>query len=226
VKVPLENCFPDPTLTPSSQYIPARSAWGNTPRHGTPPVNTNIPQAPIAGRNRSPIELATTGHSPVRSQQGPPHSPSHRRASSDNYYEDVDPRFSDPAPPESNNPAAIAAGRVTNPPDPYAQPGAQQNINQTNNTNFSRTMSPPRQNTGNSSLAPQRQPLEQSNSYDSEGSNLASVSQRGVNPQWRPGMGNERPPERYADRGAYGPGGVPIRGPGGNGNGGRIPGTF
>ena len=94
--------------------------------------------------------------------------------SSDNYYEDVDPRFADEG--KQNIPTVLVpGGQGHEQHDQYLQ----------------------------------HPPLQQSASYDSmqdgplsEASNFTSISERGVNPQWQP-----------ENRGPYGPGGIPNRGP-------------
>lgn len=159
-------------------YIPPRAAWaGAVGRNGTPPIITNQPLAPI---HASPVELPTehTSHNPH--QKSPKHS---RYNSSDTYYEDVDPRFAEPQPPiQSNNtmPTSLMPGHA-----------AGQHID--------RGLSPGQ--------------LDPSSSYESiqEGarspaasdtSHFTSISQRGVNPNWRPppnatgmmgGVPNRRP---------------------------------
>ena len=110
------------------------------------------------------------------------HFPSHRRYNSgDNYYEDVDPRFVDPAPaPQPNSPMPTSL-----------MPGHYPNFDN-----------------GNSHLEP-------SSSYESiqdgarspaasDNSNYTSISQRGINPSWRPPPGLGR---------GMGMGGVPNRRP-------------
>lgn len=134
--------------------------------------------------------------------------------SSDNYYEDVDPRFADP---EDNGPAPIPSllmpGHVEdapNPPEhamPYPTQPQQQhlNINQVHG-----------------------QYLEPAASYESFGddarspaeSDMTSISRRGVNPDWRPGPGPGHQgygpmPGPYNGQEGYpmGQGGVPNRRP-------------
>jgi len=139
--------------------------------------------------------------------------------SSDNYYEDVDPRFAD-SDPAANEPAPIPSllmpGHVENAPSPpehgmsYHPQSQQQHLN-------------PNQD--------QRQYLEPATSYESFGqgspaeSDMTSISRRGVNPDWRPGPGQgQGPPGQHgygpipgpynADGGyAMGQGGVPNRRP-------------
>lgn len=147
-----------------SSYVPPRAVWaGAIGRNGTPPLNTSQPLASI---HDSPVELPT---------QHPGQSPRHNSAkhtrmnSSDTYYEDVDPRFAEPEPPIPNSgpvPASLMPGHA----------GGQ---------HIDRGLSPGHH-------------LDPSSSYESiqEGarspatsdtSHFTSISQRGVNPNWRPG---------------------------------------
>ena len=164
-------------LTRRSSYVPARAAWaGGVARHGTPPLGTiqGSPNVAVPPGRRSPPNL----------QQAPAHTPSRARVnSSDNYYEDVDPRFSSADPSSSalgNIPTLLVPGGNTGDHlDPYS--GQQQ-----------------------------RHQLQPTSSYDSvndgpesDASNFTSISQRGVNPEWQA----EHNPQGYAT------GGVPNRAP-------------
>ncbi|KAL8842073.1 MAG: hypothetical protein Q9170_000676 [Blastenia crenularia] len=189
-------------------YVPPRAAWANPASRLNINNTSNPSQNVISPIADSPItELpASTSRSPPIPQliSAAPNSsnatnmPGHNRYNSaDNYYEDVDPRFAEPAsshPPIHSNaplPSALTAGLQSQPP----QQGVIENVNDHNNTY-----------------------LKPSNSYDSipenthdsgarspavsDGSNYTSISQRGINPQWRP------PPDP-----AMGMGGVPNRKP-------------
>lgn len=172
-------------------YVPPRAAWtGGPSRTGTPPtVNASQPLSTVQA---SPVELPTPIDQP--SQGAPPQqrAPHARYNSGDNYYEDVDPRFAapEPAPPASSPlPSSLMAG-----PNPSS------------NLQVDRGHSPTH--------------LEPSSSYEdiqdgtrspatSDNSNYTSISQRGVNPAWRPppsgmgmGMGgvpNRRPAQQQRD---------------------------
>jgi hypothetical protein len=110
-----------------------------------------------------PVELPTT-NSAVGSYRAPSR-PRINSGGSDVYYEDVDPRFaaeSDPAPPVQQRgapmPASLAPGAAHGMHDvPLASSGSYED------------------------LPGARSPAE------SETSNFTSVSQRGVNPNWKPG---------------------------------------
>jgi hypothetical protein len=119
-----------------------------------------------------------------------------RRESSDNYYEDVDPRFADPLPSQP-------------PLGPPRMLPANQGTGYTNSSNGNLRVQPPQSQPlggadGNSSYediqSGQRSPAE------SERSNFTSVSQRGINPRWNPGpnyggsgpMPNRRPAPQQA----------------------------
>ena len=158
-----------------SAYVPARAAWaGGVGRNGTPPLGTIQGANDISAR-RSPPNL----------QQAPNLTPSRARVNSgDNYYEDVDPRFTtDPSPDNNTIPTLLVPGNRgdNSTQDPYG-PASSQHL---------------------------RAPLQPSASYDSvndgpesDASNFTSISQRGVNPEWQAdqyGMGgvpNRVPPQQ------------------------------
>ncbi len=167
--------------------MPPRAAWANGPvRSRTPP--TVKPSQPLPTVQASPVELPTPiDHDlpkPLEQQRAPAHA---RYNSGDNYFEDVDPRFVEPEPvPQARSllPSALVAGGHPN-----------------DNLQIHRGNSPSH--------------LEPSNSYEdiqegtrspaaSDNSNYTSISQRGVNPAWRPPPGQ-----------GYGPrtGGIPNRRP-------------
>ena len=181
---PSRSTFPsaDPLTNRTSSYVPPRSQWPAGVGHrGSPPLET-IQGSPATA------ELAAR-HSPPIAQQAPVHAPSRARVnSSDNYYEDVDPRFSGDLEVDTRQQAPIPTVLV---------PGGQPVDDLAHHDPYY---------TGNSQ--PQRQPLNPTPSYDSvndgpesDNSNFTSISQRGVNPQWQPeGQGQ-----------GYGVGGVPNR---------------
>ena len=154
-----------------------------------PPSNTTA----LDPHTMGPVEL------PVQStlRKDSRSSPSHARNASDNYYEDVAPRFASPSPP----------------------PGDTRHLTQQTQQTTSSAAVP-------SSLMPgiaQKTPgypvvehrgeiVDPTESYDdlpegqqspaSDHSNMTSISQRGVNPNWRPGstdlQGNLAVPPRRA----------------------------
>ena len=162
-------------------YVPPRAAWTGVTRGVTPPPNTTT---------LDPVELPTSNPNITRR---PPNSslsqarvPGHGRnqSSADAYYEDVDPRF---AAPETDTARQTQTTQSSSAVPPSLMPGI--------------TQAP--------SHAPQRptiEPIDPSSSYEelqdgqmspaSDNSNMTSISQRGVNPNWRPGMegpgGNQR----------------------------------
>ncbi len=119
-----------------------------------------------------------------------PHSPTHRRQSSgDHYYDDVEPRFSEPldTTPETQT---ITPSHIP----PALTPGYTAPLANLNTTAVQRDPAHYLQ-ASNPALN-----LEHKNSYEdiqegsrspaeSDRSNFTSVSQRGVNPRWNPGMG-------------------------------------
>ena len=114
----------------------------------------------------SPVELPTSNSFVGGPSNRQPSPMTHRRMSSagDNYYEDVDPRFAatDPRPPTSNGGAnMIPASLTPGPPQQGVSPGD-------SNGSYEDL-----QEGARSPAA-------------SEASHFTSVSQRGVNPNWRP----------------------------------------
>lgn len=141
-----------------SRYVPPRRNWTRT--GGTGPAHLVHDQATV-----HPVELPTS-NSTVAAYRAPNH-PRVNSSGSDIYYEDVDPRFaaeSDPPPPlplqqrAAPVPASLAPGAAHGMQDvPLARTGSYED------------------------LPGARSPAE------SDTSNFTSVSQRGVNPNWRPG---------------------------------------
>lgn len=128
-----------------STYVPPRQQW-NEPGRASP-----------LNPASQPAELPS------------PTAIGNKRASADNYYEDVDPRFAEPAAASNLSPnSAPNYARVNNP-----------------NQNLRPIQPPPMGLDGSSSYedlhAGQRSPAE------SDRSNFTSVSQRGVNPRWNDG---------------------------------------
>ncbi|KAF4626691.1 hypothetical protein G7Y89_g11466 [Cudoniella acicularis] len=153
----------------TDEYVPPRQAWGAG--------------AGAAGRSSPLNSIPQVAELPSPTNVGP------RRISTDNYYEDVDPRFAEP-PPATNSlvPAALAPGYPAN------------------NNNSNNNLAPLGGLDGNYSYediqSGARSPAE------SDRSNFTSVSQRGINPRWNPGQGygppmpNRRPvnpPQQQTD---------------------------
>ena len=168
-------------------YVPPRSAWaGGAAPAGAPPTVSSSQVLPTV--QASPVELPTPTHQSPPQPLSQQHASSHTRYNSaDNYYEDVDPRFVEPeAVPQATSPlpSALTAGR--NPND---------------SLHVERRTSPSH--------------LQPSSSYEdmpegtrspaaSDHSNYTSISQRGINPAWKP------PPGQGLGMGM---GGVPNRRP-------------
>ncbi|MCJ1228162.1 hypothetical protein MMC12_004823 [Toensbergia leucococca] len=213
-------------MTPSSvysnqdSYIPPRAAWAGGPaRNRTPPIITTHNAA--SSRN-SPVELPT--QQPNLSPRNQQKSPSHARINSaDNYYEDVDPRFADPEPlPQSTNQvhSSLMPGHLHDQQQPYSRGTSPSHLNPSSSYD--------------SIQEGARSPAA------SDGSQFTSVSQRGVNPDWRPppnqvpgmGMGgvpNRRPVQQQRDVLSQNPDfEIPGlgRGSGRGARGGRIPGMI
>lgn len=160
----------------SGTYVPPRAGW----RQGAnDPDKPSKPLSPIYG---SPAIAELPSHAspnpnpnPDQSQQQPARAPSHAHyPSGDNYYEDIDPRFAEPEPamptaPPSVHPTSLMPGGQTtdrNGPPTHLQPSTSYDSIQE----------------GTRSLA------------ESDVSNYTSISQRGVNPDWRPGPGEMTAP--------------------------------
>lgn len=201
----------------SNAYVPARANWNR----GQSPLNdVNNSSANVSNQSRglSPIQGSPINNSTRASPLNRP-----RRTSSE-YYEDVDPRF-DSGPPEPNPliPAALQPGGPRGPPPPNNSGGFQNDPSSSN------------EDVNDGSRSPAA----------SEASHFTSISQRGVNPQWR-GYENQPPmPQRNElsldnnpdfsvpggpPRGGRGGGrgGMMMRGGGGGrgGYGGREPGVI
>lgn len=152
-------------------YIPARAQWNgqSNPSYQTlTSVNNSNSSRGLSPIQDSPVELAT--------QQSHVNAPtSNRLERSSDYYEDVDPRFAEPVPahqpltmPTSLMPGGFAASN----PNLLSAPGANHS-----DPNLPRTNSYDELPEGSRSPAA------------SEASHFTSVSQRPVNPNWRPDMG-------------------------------------
>lgn len=129
-----------------------------------------------------PVELATTTHAIPKPFANPNHN---RTNSSDNYYEDVDPRFVEPQalPPVNITevPSSLVPGYNTAPHSAR---------NASNNAYLHPHSAQP--DMGNGSDDPHQEiPSGSRSPATSDTSHFTSVSQRGVNPNWRPppGMG-------------------------------------
>ncbi|KAG9231265.1 SUR7/PalI family-domain-containing protein [Amylocarpus encephaloides] len=131
----------------TDEYVPPRQVWG----------------AGAAGRS-SPLNHSQTPELPTRT------AIPQRRESSDNYYEDVDPRFAEP--PPAQVPSALAPGYRNESPvrDLRVQPPQNQPLSGMDGSYSYEDIQPG-----------QRSPAE------SDRSNFTSVSQRGINPRWNPG---------------------------------------
>ena len=152
--------------------MPPRANWNNVP------IDSVVqPRSP--GRyDPSPIELSTsTSH--VGGYSGPTRRPRVNSGGSDIYYEDVDPRFaSEPEPPLPSMPQNPGPPSHSSAAPPLPNPGHAAQYRPESYGGIPQTNS-------YEDLPGARSPAE------SETSNFTSVSQRGVNPNWRPGNGGE-----------------------------------
>ncbi|KAF2723589.1 pali-domain-containing protein [Polychaeton citri CBS 116435] len=175
-------------MYPEQAYVPPRNQWGPQPSLQTgqrAPEPSSYPQQQQyhhnnnSNRGLSPIAASPT--SPVyqspRGQLPPPGAVSARsRSESQPYYEDVDPRFAETA----HNPSSPHDGGRSIPSALTPGPGG-----------FDRMQSPQPQEHHIPTPDPQGHfPLVADGHRSPEGSEIShftSVSQRGINPAWRPG---------------------------------------
>ncbi|RDW67676.1 hypothetical protein BP6252_09072 [Coleophoma cylindrospora] len=130
-------------------YVPPRAAWGD---RGPP------------GRQGSPLGREGSPLNPAQQTAGLPNI--HRRSNSDNYYEDVDPRFAE-APMDPNHPSLVPTALHP----PYgAPPGNDIRTTTVGGLDGNRSYEDIQEGA--------RSPAE------SERSTFTSVSQRGINPRW------------------------------------------
>lgn len=152
-------------------YVQPRVGWDAppVPRHDPVPIDVQYHAPPL-----SPVAASPT---------------SRARAGSDSYYEDVDPRFAEPS-VVGELPTSLTPGpqqsAMRPPPPRLLHPNPNADYNGSNGSAPSLERDSSYENLPEGALSPAM----------SEGSNFTSVSQRGVNPNWRPppGYGNGPPP--------------------------------
>ena len=158
---------------PQEEYVSPRAAW--TGAHHAAAVAPNSPSRQPQG----PVELSST-QSNVGGMDGA-YSPSRNRPNtrprvasggSDLYYEDVNPRFAADPPSQPEPVPSLLTPGPRHPPAPLRQ------VHGPNGEMIPLTSSYENLQEGARSPA------------ESETSNFTSVSQRGVNPNWRPGHGD------------------------------------
>jgi hypothetical protein len=181
-----------------NQYAPARSGWSQDRQNSDNSKNSTNSRglSPIMD---SPVEMPAQ-LSQVGGFVPPQHVHSNSIERSSDYYEDVDPKFAEPRPNPPPMPSSLMPGGM---PGAYSSSSNLLGVNgqqppppQLSDPNLPRTSSYDDLPDGSRSPAA------------SEASHFTSVSQRPVNPAWRPEMG--------AAAGNFGPYGGP-----GNGRGGR-----
>lgn len=160
------------------QYVPPRAGWNQQHSNSDQTLTTTNSSRGLSPIQDSPVEL------PAQLTHGAPQPASHNpaRISASDYYEDVDPKFAEPA----QQPHPL-------PPMPTSlMPGGYSAHPNNSNPNF---LSAPYQPVNNSDGS-----LPRTASFDdlpegsrspaaSDASHFTSVSQRPVNPDWRPEMG-------------------------------------
>lgn len=130
-------------------YVPPRAAWGDV----GPPGRQG---SPSSGRAGSTVNPAT---------QAAELANNHKRSNSDNYYEDIDPRFAE-VPVGLNHPSLAPSALQP----PYRAPGSEIRSTTISGLDGSRSYEDIQEGA--------RSPAE------SDRSNFTSVSQRGINPRW------------------------------------------
>lgn len=185
-----------PPQQQQQQYIPARSNW-NQERQPSDNIKNSNQSRGLSPIMDSPVEMPAQ-LSQVGGFPPPKHHHSNSIERSSDYYEDVDPKFAEPS---HASPPPMPSSLM-----PGGMPGAYNS-----NPNLLNPLQRPRQLSDPN--------LPRTSSYDdlpdgsrspaaSEASHFTSVSQRPVNPAWRPEMG--------AAAGNFGPyngrgGGRPMR---------------
>ncbi|RMZ81042.1 hypothetical protein DV738_g2449, partial [Chaetothyriales sp. CBS 135597] len=151
--------LPSNNRGPPAEYVPARSAWNQA---ATAPQSAPLPLGEQMGATYAP-------------QPGRPRVNS---GASDTYYEDVDPRFAPSEPMPAELPASASSVAAAHIPPPSGRHEERSNLA------IPQQLNPPIKSFSSyEDLPGARSPAE------SEASNFTSVSQRGVNPNWRPGYG-------------------------------------
>ncbi|KAL6713431.1 regulator of ime2 [Lecanora helva] len=162
-------------------YVPPRAAWTT---NGTRGLNSPPNTSPLA-----PVELpsqSTPRNQRPRSTSLPQSPPSHRRkqSSADDYYEDVDPRFASPPPHE--NPQHLTQTSQTTQSSGTVPHALMPGISTTPSHHLHQPIHPTIEHANDPHSSYEDftdgQPLSPAESD----SNMTSISQRGVNPNWRP----------------------------------------
>ncbi|KAF2867208.1 SUR7/PalI family-domain-containing protein [Massariosphaeria phaeospora] len=188
---------PDGPMSPTSsysqdepQYVPPRTNWNQNPNNmsdQTIPTTTSSNSRGLSPIQDSPVELPAQLATVAR----PNHSSPERRS---DYYEDVDPRFAEPMnhPPPGPMPSSLIPGGYVSNPNLLNASNPSLNAS---DPNLPRTSSYEDMPDGSRSPAA------------SEASHFTSVSQRPVNPNWRPqpGAGAPQVPGQYGPYGVRRP---------------------
>jgi uncharacterized membrane protein len=159
----------------SRPYVPPRAQWG--PQRNVTPMNN---------RTLSPIQASPTS----QLQNSPPRVGGRGPSAADNYVEDIDPAFADPA-MAATIPTALMPGPP--PPNPTAGPPLRNEYLQPNDSSSFPSDDPSLERYGGSS---ESLPEGQRSPAASDASHFTSVSQRGVNPDWRPAPSGPPQPRR------------------------------
>ncbi|RYO03335.1 hypothetical protein AA0119_g4718 [Alternaria tenuissima] len=162
---PLQQQQQPPMPQQQQQYMPVRAGWNQQQIPSDQTLNT----LNSSSRGLSPIQDSPVEMPAQLSQLGGPNRPER----SSDYYEDVDPRFAEPA--QAQAPPPLPSSLM---PGGFAPP----NPNFLSTTNSSDT-NLPRNSSYDDLPEGARSPAA------SEASHFTSVSQRPVNPNWRPEMG-------------------------------------
>lgn len=160
----------------SRPYVPPRTQWGQ---------QRNV--TPMNNRALSPIEASPTS----QLQNSPPRIGVRAPTATDNYVEDIDPAFAEPA-MAPTMPTSLMPGPP--PPNPTAGQPLRNEYLQPNESSSFPSSDPSFDRYGGSS---ESLPEGQRSPAASDASHFTSVSQRGVNPNWRPGPTG--PPQQRRD---------------------------
>lgn len=202
------------------RYVPPRAGWaqgGETNGHVSPPLRENttsaIPSSNVFAGTHGFPSASPAPPSPIAQHHTQP-APRHVRGGSEHYYEDVDPRFaSDPhvdtgadqrasGLPSALQPGGNAAYRmpspISNPPiptivnhSPPSQPSlpfGPPAVTQTDHLNSTPPLEDGHGASGGDSN--ENLPAGMRSPTGSDTSHFTSISQRGINPAWRPGPGS------------------------------------
>lgn len=204
------------TILTSHRYVPPRAGWAQGDQQDgpvSPPIREDsssaLPSSNALASNRG-YNASPAPPSPTAQRHDLP-QPRHVRSGSEHYYEDVDPRFaSDPhvndqrgsGLPSALTPGANAAYRmpspISNPPIPtivnHSPPqsplGPVPPMTRTDLLNSTPPLEEQHGASGGNADSNENLPAGMRSPTGSDTSHFTSISQRGINPAWRPSVGS------------------------------------